>query len=155
MFEQLTERLQGTLRRLRGTVKIDEDSFEEVSRELRLALLEADVHYGVVKKFLARVKDKSLGAEVTRSLSPGQQVIKIVHEELTELLGGKARDLRLQGATPHVVMIVGLQGAGKTTTVGKLGRWFGKQGRSPLLVSADVHRPAARVGGRRGLADAD
>ena len=144
MFEQLTERLQGTLCKLRGTVKIDEESFAEVARDLRLALLEADVHFGVVKQFLARVKDKALGEEVTGSLSPGQQVIKIVHEELIELLGGAPQQLRLHGPTPHVLMVVGLQGTGKTTTVAKLGNWLRSRGRSPHLVSVDVHRPAAR-----------
>ena len=144
MFEQLTERLQSTLRKLRGSVKIDERSFAEVSRELRLALLEADVNFQVVKEFLAKVKDKALGHEVAESLSPGQQVIKIVHDEMTELLGGQAQELRLDGPSPHVIMIVGLQGAGKTTTVGKLGRFLRSQGRSPLLTSVDVYRPAAR-----------
>ncbi len=144
MFEQLSERLQRTLRKLRGTVKIDEASFGEVARELRLALLEADVHFGVVKEFLARIKDKALGEDVVGSLSPGQQVIKIVHEELIELLGGAPQQLRLDGPTPHVLMVVGLQGTGKTTTVAKLGNWLRTNGRSPLVVSVDVHRPAAR-----------
>ncbi len=144
MFEQLTERLQGTLRTLRGTVKVDEASFGEVARELRLALLEADVHFGVVKQFLARVKGQALGEKVVGSLSPGQQVIKIVHQELIELLGGEPQQLRLDGPTPHVLMVVGLQGTGKTTTVAKLGNWLRSNGRSPLLVSTDVHRPAAR-----------
>ncbi len=144
MFEQLTERLQGTLRKLRGTVKVDEASFVEVARDLRLALLEADVHFGVVKDFLERVRAQALGEKVTASLSPGQQVIKIVHAELIELLGGEPQQLRLDGSTPHVLMVVGLQGTGKTTTVAKLGNWLRSNGRSPLLVSTDVHRPAAR-----------
>lgn len=144
MFEQLTGRLQSTLRKLRGSVKIDERSFAEVSRELRLALLEADVNFQVVKEFLGKVGDKALGSEVTESLTPGQQVIKIVHDEMTELLGGETRELRLDGSSPHVIMIVGLQGAGKTTTVGKLGRYLRSRGRSPLLTSVDVYRPAAR-----------
>jgi signal recognition particle subunit SRP54 len=144
MFEQLTDRLQGTLRKLRGTVKIDEASFAEVARELRLALLEADVHFGVVKDFLGRVKEKALGEAVTGSLTPGQQVIKIVRDELIELLGGAPQQLRLHGPTPHVLMVVGLQGTGKTTTVAKLGNWLRSNGRSPHLVSVDVHRPAAR-----------
>jgi signal recognition particle subunit SRP54 len=144
MFEQLTGRLQGTLRKLRGSPKIDEKVFGEAARELRLALLEADVHFGVVKDFLAAVKEKALGEEVARSLTPGQQVIKIVHDELVEVLGGAAQEMRFRGSSPHVVLIVGLQGAGKTTSVGKLGSWLRRNGRSPLLVSVDVHRPAAR-----------
>lgn len=144
MFEQLSERLQGTLRKLRGCAKVDEKAFAEVGRELRLALLEADVNFGVVKAFVARVKLKALGQEVMQSLSPGQQVIKIVHEELVGLLGGETEQLRLDGPRPQVIMIVGLQGAGKTTTAGKLGYLLRKQGRSPLLASVDVHRPAAR-----------
>lgn len=144
MFEQLTGRLQTTLRKLRGSAKVDEASFGEVARELRLALLEADVHFGVVKDFLAAVKEKALGEEVARSLTPGQQVIKIVNEELVAVLGGERQDLRFSGPAPHVVLIVGLQGAGKTTTVGKLGNMLRGQGRSPMLVSVDVHRPAAR-----------
>lgn len=144
MFEQLSERLQGTLRKLRGSAKVDEKAFAEVARELRLALLEADVNFGVVKAFVASVKVKALGQEVMQSLSPGQQVIKIVHEELVGLLGGETEQLRLDGPRPQVIMIVGLQGAGKTTTAGKLGHLLRKQGRSPLLASVDVHRPAAR-----------
>jgi signal recognition particle subunit SRP54 len=144
MFEQLTGRLQSTLRKLRGSVKIDEKSFAAVSRELRLALLEADVNFAVVKDFLARVKVKALGQEVLESLSPGQQVIKIVNDEMTRLLGGETQELRLDGRAPHIIMIVGLQGAGKTTTVGKLGTLLRSQGRSPLLASVDVYRPAAR-----------
>lgn len=144
MFDQLTGRLQQTLRKLRGSVKVDERSFAEISRELRLALLEADVHFGVVKDFLAGVKEKALGQEVLESLTPGQQVIKIVHEELVDLLGGESQQLRFEGPRPHVLMIVGLQGAGKTTTVGKLASYLRGQGRSPLVVSVDVHRPAAR-----------
>jgi len=144
MFEQLTGRLQITLRKLRGSAKIDEKSFAEAARELRLALLEADVHFGVVKDFLAAVKAKALDEEVNRSLTPGQQVIKIVNEELVRVLGGEHQELRFSGAAPHVVLVVGLQGSGKTTTVGKLGARLRREGRSPLLVSVDVHRPAAR-----------
>jgi signal recognition particle subunit SRP54 len=144
MFEQLTGRLQSTLRKLRGSAKIDERSFAEAARELRLALLEADVHFGVVKDFLAAVKARALGEDVAKSLTPGQQVIKIVHEELIGVLGGEQQELRFTGPAPHVLLIVGLQGAGKTTSVGKLGAWLRRNGRSPLMVSADVHRPAAR-----------
>lgn len=144
MFEQLSGRLQGALDRLRGAAKVDEASFKEVSRELRLALLEADVHFGVVKDFLANVKAKALGREVTESLTPGQQVIKIVHEELTQLLGGESHEVRFDGRSPHVIMMVGLQGAGKTTSTAKLAHRLRSKGHSPLLVSVDVRRPAAR-----------
>ena len=144
MFEQLTRRLQGTLRRLRGSVKIDPASYDEAARELRVALLEADVHFTVVKRFLARVREQALGQEVTRSLTPGQQVVKIVHDELVRLLGGQNAPLRLVGRAPHVLVVVGLQGSGKTTSVAKLGHWLRRQGRSPLVTSVDVVRPAAR-----------
>ncbi len=144
MFGQLTQRLQGALRGLRGAAKVDERSFDTMARELRLALLEADVHFQVVKRFLAAVKERALGQDVQGSLTPGQQVIKIVNDELVELLGGESSELRFSGRSPHVVMMVGLQGAGKTTSTGKLGRWLRSRGRSPLLVSVDVQRPAAR-----------
>ena len=142
MFGQLTQRLQGALRGLRGAAKVDERSFDTMmARELRLALLEADVHFQVVKRFLAAVKERALGQDVQGSLTPGQQVIKIVNDELVELLGGESSELRFSGRSPHVVMMVGLQGAGKTTSTGKLGRWLRSRGRSPLLVSVDVQPP--------------
>lgn len=144
MFEQLTQRLQATLKSLRGTVKVDDKTIDAAARDLRMALLEADVNYGVVKDFVGRVRERALGQEVLQSLTPGQQVVKVVRDEMVELLGGSQTPLELEGSPPHVLMIVGLQGAGKTTTTAKLGHWLRRQGRSPLLVSADVHRPAAR-----------
>ncbi|HEX9699457.1 MAG TPA: signal recognition particle protein [Acidobacteriota bacterium] len=144
MFEQLNQRLQKTLGMLRGVVRVDEESLGAALRDLRMALLEADVNYGVVKDFLAVVRERAQGQEILRSLTPGQQVVKVVYEEMTRLLGGARVPLRLQGASPHVVMLVGLQGAGKTTTAAKLGHQLRGQGHSPLLASVDVHRPAAR-----------
>ena len=144
MFEQITERLQRTLRALRGTVQVDEKALEPALRDLRMALLEADVNYGVVKDFLSRVREKALGEEVMASLTPGQQVVKVVSEEMTALLGGTQVPLRLVGQSPHVILLVGLQGAGKTTTAAKLGHLLRRQGHSPMLASVDVYRPAAR-----------
>ena len=144
MFEQITERLQRTLRALRGTVQVDAKTLEPALRDLRMALLEADVNYGVVKDFLASVREKALGEQVMASLSPGQQVIKVVNEEITALLGGTQVPLSLVGPSPHVVLLVGLQGAGKTTTAAKLGHFLRRKGHSPMLASVDVYRPAAR-----------
>lgn len=144
MFEQITERLQRTLRSLRGTVQVDEKALAPALKDLRMALLEADVNYGVVKDFLSRVREKALGEQVMASLTPGQQVIKVVNEEMTELLGGTQVPLDLVGPSPHVVLLVGLQGAGKTTTAAKLGHFLRRKGHSPMLASVDVYRPAAR-----------
>lgn len=155
MFEQLTQRLQKTLSGLRGVSRVDEKTLDEGLKDLRMALLEADVNYGVVKDFLGRVREKALGEEVTGSLTPGQQVVKVVHDELIELLGGARESLRLEGAAPHVLMLVGLQGAGKTTTAAKLGHWLRSRGHSPLLASVDVHRPAAREQLRQMAGSAD
>jgi signal recognition particle subunit SRP54 len=142
MFENLTERLQDVFRRLRKRGVLREADVKEVLREIRLALLEADVHYKVVKDFGARVRERAIGAEVSQALSPAQQVIKIVHEELVATLGDPGR-LELKGPAPFVVMVVGLQGSGKTTTVAKLARHLKGSGRLPLLVAADTYRPAA------------
>ncbi len=144
MFEQISQRLQTTLSMMRGVVRVDEESLGEALRDLRMALLEADVNFGVVKDFLAAVRERAQGQEVLDSLSPGQQVVKVVHEEMVKLLGGARVALRLEGGAPHVVMLVGLQGAGKTTTAAKLGHQLRRSGHSPLLASVDVHRPAAR-----------
>ena len=144
MFEQINQRLQKTLSLMRGVVRVDEASLGEALRDLRMALLEADVNFGVVKDFLAVVKERANGQEVLQSLTPGQQVVKVVFEEMTGLLGGERVSLKLEGSTPHVVMLVGLQGAGKTTTAAKLGHQLRRRGHSPLLASVDVHRPAAR-----------
>lgn len=143
MFSNLAEKLQTALGKLRGRGKLSEKDVDEALREVRLALLEADVNFRVVKDFVARVKERAVGEEVMQSLTPGQQVIKIVHEELTELMGGSHARLQLTGRTPHVIMMVGLQGAGKTTSAGKLAGLLRRQGHRPLLVAADVYRPAA------------
>ncbi len=144
MFDALAEKLQKVIRDLRGRGKLTEADVEAALREIRLALLEADVHFRVVKQFVERIREKALGQEVLASLSPTQQVIKIVYEELTEMLGGTSTRLLLTSRIPNVILLVGLQGSGKTTTAGKLARFLAAQGRSPLLVSADVYRPAAR-----------
>jgi signal recognition particle subunit SRP54 len=143
MFEDLSEKLDGAFRRLRSRGILDEAAIAEGLREIRRALLEADVNYKVVKDFLARVEERAKGQQVLRSVSPGQQVVKIVHDELVELLGTRARGLELSGRRPAVVMLVGLQGSGKTTTAAKLAQRLKREGRTPLLVAADVYRPAA------------
>jgi signal recognition particle subunit SRP54 len=144
MFESLTEKLELTFKRLRGEGKISEKNIDDALREVRLALLEADVHVKVVKTFLDSVKEKSLGQEVLQSLTPEQQFLKIVRDELTGLLGGEHRKLDLKAAPPVVIMVVGLQGSGKTTTLAKLARHLKRdQKRTPYLVPADVYRPAA------------
>jgi signal recognition particle subunit SRP54 len=143
MFDNLSDRLNSTLKKLRGQGKLTDSNIEEAMDEVRLALLEADVNYKVVKEFIATVSEKAVGSEVLTSLAPGQQVIKIVHRELIELLGGATEGLDFKGPQPVVVMLVGLQGSGKTTTSGKLARMLQKQGRRPYLVPADVYRPAA------------
>ena len=144
MFESLTDKLELTFKKLRGQGKITEKNIDDALREVRLALLEADVHIGVVKNFLESVKTKSLGQEVLQSLSPEQQFIKIVRDELIELLGGEYCELDLKTAPPAVIMLIGLQGSGKTTTLAKLARHLRKdKKRKPYLVPADVYRPAA------------
>jgi len=143
MFENLTQRLQETFRKLRGKGKLSEDDVEEALREIRIALLEADVNFKVVRDFISNVKMRAVGSEVSASLTPGQQVIKIVNSELTELMGGRESKIRYAPKPPTVIMLVGLQGSGKTTTAAKLAYLFKKQGRKPLLVAADTWRPAA------------
>jgi signal recognition particle subunit SRP54 len=142
MFERLTDRLQSVFRDLGKHGILREDDVDQVLREIRLALLEADVSYKVVKDFTDRVRERAVGVEVTKSLSPAQQVIKIVHEELIETLGKPGR-LELAGTAPYVVMLVGLQGSGKTTTVAKLAQHLRKKGRLPMMVAGDTYRPAA------------
>ncbi len=142
MFEGLSSRLDGIFKDLRKRGKLNETDVDSAIREIRLALLEADVHYGVVKTFIARVRERAIGVEVAKSLTPGQQVIKIVHQELTKTLGDGGR-LELRGNTPHVIMLVGLQGSGKTTTAAKLALYLRREGHKPLLVAADIYRPAA------------
>jgi signal recognition particle subunit SRP54 len=144
MFESLTDKLELTFKRLRGQGKITEKNIDDALRDVRLALLEADVHVKVVKNFLDSVKTKSMGQEVLQSLTPEQQFIKIVRDEMVTMLGGDYRELDLKAAPPVVVMLVGLQGSGKTTTLAKLARYLKKEKqRSPYLVPADVYRPAA------------
>ncbi len=143
MFENLTDRLEGVFKKLRGHGILTEDNIKEAMREVRMALLEADVNFSVAKEFIATITAKAVGQEVSKSLSPGQQVIKIVHEELVELLGGNTQEIRLDGRQPVTIMMAGLQGSGKTTTSGKLASMFKKKGRKPFLVPADVYRPAA------------
>ena len=143
MFDNLSDRLNLVFKKLKGHGKLTEKNIEDGLKEVRMALLEADVHYKVVKTFLAGIKTRALGQEVLGSLTPGQQVIKIVNEELTELMGSRFQDLDLSGPQPVSVMLVGLQGSGKTTTAGKLAQFLRKNGRKPYLVPADVYRPAA------------
>ncbi len=142
MFESLSARLQAIANGLRGKAKITEADLDVALREIRLALLEADVNYKVVKTFVADVREKAIGADVLNGVQPGQQIVKIVHDELVEVLGGERHQLKLS-AKPAVVMLVGLQGSGKTTTAAKLAVRLRKEGHRPLLVAADVYRPAA------------
>ena len=142
MFDNLTGKLENVFRNLRGLGKISESNVADSLRDVRLALLDADVNFKVVKEFIDRVREKSLGVEVVQSVQPGQQIIKIIHDELVVLLGSENAALNLRGA-PSCLMLVGLHGSGKTTSAGKLARLLQKQGRQPLLVAADVYRPAA------------
>ncbi|MDO8948051.1 MAG: signal recognition particle protein [Desulfocapsaceae bacterium] len=143
MFENLTDRLEGVFKKLRGHGKLTEENIQDAMGEVRMALLEADVNFNVVKQFIATVTEKAVGVEVSQALSPGQQIIKIVHEELVALLGGNTEQIRLDGRQPVIIMMAGLQGSGKTTTSGKLARMLKEKGRRPYLVPADVYRPAA------------
>ena len=142
-FESLSERLQNAIKMFRGTKEITEEDLKAPLREVRMALLEADVNFKVVKNFVAKIKERALGAEIQQNLSPSQQIIKIVDEELTELLGGTQAKLTVADKPPTIIMLVGLQGTGKTTTVGKLAFNLKKKKKNPLLVAADVYRPAA------------
>lgn len=143
MFDNLSDKLDGVFKRLKGHGTLTEKNISDGLREVRMALLEADVHFKVVKQLIADIKERSLGQEVMTSLTPGQQVIKIVNEELTRLMGGQSEEINLSGTHPVAIMMVGLQGAGKTTTSGKLAIQLRKNGRKPFLVPADVYRPAA------------
>ena len=142
-FEGLSSKLQDITKRLRGKARITESDLKEMLREVKLALLEADVNYMIVKEFIASVQEKALGQDVLKSLTPGQQVIKIVRDEMTELLGGTLSKINFTPNPPTIIMLVGLQGSGKTTTSGKLANLLRKQGKNPLLVACDVYRPAA------------
>jgi signal recognition particle subunit SRP54 len=145
MFDQLSGRLERMMKFLRGEGTVTEKNMAEALKMMRLAFLEADVNYKVVRDFEARIKDKALGEEVLRSLNPAQQVIKIVHDELAAILGGEAKPLTFSSRPPSIFMLVGLQGSGKTTTCGKLARWVAGIGKNPLLVSFDLKRPAAQA----------
>ena len=143
VFEGLSDRLQQTFKKLRGKGKLTEVDVNEAMREVRMALLEADVNFKVVKDFIAKIKEQAIGQEVMESLTPAQFVIKIVNDELTNLMGGTQSRITVSSRPPTVIMLVGLQGAGKTTTAGKLAQLLKKQGKRPLLVAADIYRPAA------------
>src|SRR5256886_9516527 len=143
MFESLSARLQDVFKTLRGEARLTPENVEAALREIRLALLEADVNFKVVKAFIDRVRDRAMGQDVLRSLSPSQQVVRIVRDEMVALFGDAEGGLQQTNKRPRVILLLGLQGAGKTTTAGKLGKWLAKQGRHPLLVSTDVKRPAA------------
>ena len=142
-FEGLSSKLQDITRKMRGKARITESDLKEMLREVKLALLEADVNYKIVKDFIATVEEKALGQDVLKSLTPGQQVIKIVKDELVELLGGQESKISFTSNPPTIIMLVGLQGSGKTTTAGKLANILRKQGKKPLLVACDIYRPAA------------
>src|SRR6478736_691605 len=141
MFSQLGDKLQDIFKDLRGHGTISETNINDALRQIRLALLEADVHFQVAKDFIAKVKEKALGQEVLRSVTPGQQIVKIFHDELTQLLGGGNEPLNL--TKPARIMMIGLHGAGKTTSAAKLALYLKKQGKTPLLVACDLQRPAA------------
>ncbi|HMM21429.1 MAG TPA: signal recognition particle protein [Selenomonadales bacterium] len=143
VFEGLADKLQNTFKKLRGRGKLTESDVTEALREVRMALLEADVNFKVVKDFIARVKERAVGQDVLESLTPAQQVVKIVNDELTALMGGTQSRIAIASRPPTVIMLVGLQGAGKTTTAGKLAHFLKKQNKRPLLVAADIYRPAA------------
>jgi signal recognition particle subunit SRP54 len=144
MFDNLSDKLARVFKSLRGEGKLTPENMEAALREIRVALLEADVHFRVVKQFIENIKQKAMGEEVLTALSPTQHVVKIVRDELIKTLGSHQSKLRMANEPPSAIMIVGLQGSGKTTTTGKLARWLSKNGHSPLMVSVDVYRPAAR-----------
>ena len=143
MFENLSNRLDGIVKRLRGKGRLTEADVEEILREIRAALLDADVNVGVTRDVIDRIRAEAIGATRSQVLDPGQQVVKIVNGELTRILGGEALKITYASRPPTVVLMAGLQGSGKTTAAAKLARWFKAQGRNPLLVGADLQRPAA------------
>src|SRR2546426_435467 len=156
MLDSLSTRLQSIFDRLGGHGRLTEENIQEALREIRVALLEADVNFKVVRTFIDRVREKAVGQDVLRSLTPAQQVVKVVHDELVELLGGSGHRLAPAPHPPTVIMLIGLQGSGKTTTAAKLARWYTKQGQHPLLAAADTNRPAAQdqlqtLGGELGV----
>jgi signal recognition particle subunit SRP54 len=143
MFDSLSDRFEAIFKRMRGRGRMGEAEVDEVLREIRLALLEADVNFKVVRELVGRIREQCVGADLSASLSPAQQVVKIVHQELINVLGGQTLKITYASRPPTVVMLAGLQGSGKTTTAGKLARWFKQQGRNPILVGTDLQRPAA------------
>lgn len=142
-FEGLSSRLQEITRKIKGEARITESNMKDMLREVKLALLEADVNYKIVKEFIASVQEKALGQDVLKSLKPGEQVVKIVRDELTELLGGTDSKINISSNSPTIIMLVGLQGAGKTTFAGKLANYLRKNGKKPMMVACDIYRPAA------------
>ncbi|MBR6253719.1 MAG: signal recognition particle protein [Clostridia bacterium] len=142
-FEGLSDKFQGVIAKLRGKSRITEDDVKEITREIKLALLEADVNYKVVKEFTSSIADKAVGQDVIKSITPGQQIVKIVHDELVKLFGSEDANINISPNPPTIIMLVGLQGSGKTTMAGKLANLLRKQGKKPLLVACDVYRPAA------------
>ena len=142
-FEGLADKLQNVFRKLTGKGKLSEADIKVAMREVKLALLEADVNFLVVKKFIKSVSEKAVGQTVLESLTPGQEVIRIVRDEMTQLLGGTLSDIKIASNPPTVILMAGLQGAGKTTMCGKLGKYFLKKGKTPMLVACDIYRPAA------------
>ena len=150
MFDRLSDRFDDIFRQLRGQGRITERNIDESLREIRRSLLEADVNFNVARSFIQRVKEQALGQQVAKSLTAGQQLVKIVHDELIVLLGGNSAPIRLADHPPTVIMMVGLQGGGKTTMAAKLARQFKEQGRPALLVAADIYRPAMAVEAGQG-----
>src|SRR5882762_2995681 len=144
MFDNLSDKLQRVFKNLRGEGKLTAENMEAALREIRVALLEADVHFRVVKQFIENIKEKAMGEEVLTSLTPTQQVVKSVRDEMIRTLGTHQSKLRMANEPPSTIMIVGLQGSGKTTSTGKLAKWLSKNGHLPAMVSVDVYRPAAR-----------
>ena len=142
-FEGLTEKLQGALRKMTGKGKLTEQNVKEGMREVRMALLEADVNYAVAKDFIKKVTERCVGQEIISSLTPGQQVLKIVNDEMTALMGGSNAKLTWSSSVPTIYMLCGLQGAGKPTMAAKLAGWLVKQGKKPMLAACDIYRPAA------------
>ena len=143
MFDNLSDKMQNIMKKIKGEARITESNMKEMLREVKLALLEADVNYKVVKEFIAGIEQKALGEDVMKSLTPGQQVVKIVRDSLTDILGGTDSKLVFSSNPPTVIMLIGLQGSGKTTLAGKLAAYVRKQGKKPLMVACDVYRPAA------------
>jgi signal recognition particle subunit SRP54 len=143
MFDSLSSRLEGVIKKIRGKGRLTDDDVDEVLKEIRTALLEADVNVGVVRNVTARIREQAVGAKLSQALDPGQQIVKIVNSELTAMLGGETLKINYASRPPTVVLMAGLQGSGKTTNAAKLARWFKSQGRQPLMVGADLQRPAA------------